>query len=221
MSVFPAQKIVFDLDGTLIDSAPDLHAATNHVLKHIGRETISLDQVRHMVGYGALTLIKLGLEATGDGNEYTPEELRPEFLDYYGRNITAHTHLFDGALDMLQHFRQAGMELAICTNKPFQLTEPILANLGIRELFSAVSGGDSFHFKKPDPRHILETAGQMPGEGPIVMVGDSRPDIEAAKAANVPAIAVSFGYSQTPVHELGPDRVIDHLSELTSLIKHA
>ncbi|SDD60292.1 phosphoglycolate phosphatase [Kordiimonas lacus] len=221
MSLFPAQKIVFDLDGTLIDSAPDLHAATNHVLEHIGRKTVTLDQVRHMVGYGALTLIKLGLEATGDGDEYTPEELRPVFLDYYGKNSTAHTRLFDGALDMLQHFRAAGVDLAICTNKPFLLTEPILANLGLRDLFSAVSGGDSFDFKKPDPRHILETASQMPGEGPIVMVGDSRPDIEAARAAGVPAIAVSFGYSQTPVHELAPDRVIDSLAELKTLITPA
>jgi len=221
MSLFPARKIIFDLDGTLIDSAPDLHAATNHTLRHIGRDTVTLDQVRHMVGYGALRLIQLGLEATGDGNEYTPEELRPIFLDYYSNNITAHTRLFEGALDMLRHFRDTGIDLGICTNKPIKLTEPILDNLGISDLFGAVTGGDSFDFKKPDPRHILETASKMPGEGPIVMVGDSRPDIEAAKAAGVPAIAVSFGYSQSPVKDLQPDRIIDSLTELPALIKRA
>lgn len=221
MSRFQANKIIFDLDGTLIDSAPDLHAATNHVLKSIGRDTVSLDQVRHMVGYGALRLIELGLEATGGTEGYTAEDLRPTFLEYYGDNITAHTRLFDGALDMMNHFKNEGIELGLCTNKPIALTEPILANLGIRGLFSAVSGGDSFEFKKPDPRHIFETGKKMTGEGPVVMVGDSRPDIEAAKAANIPAIAVSFGYSQTPIQDLGPDVVINHLSELKTLIRRA
>lgn len=221
MSQFLANKIIFDLDGTLIDSAPDLHAATNHVLKSIGRDTVSLDQVRHMVGYGALRLIELGLEATGDPEEYSAEDLRPTFLQYYGDNITTHTTLFDGALDMMTHFKNEGIELGLCTNKPIALTEPILNNLGIRELFSAVSGGDSFDFKKPDPRHIFETARKMTGEGPALMVGDSRPDIEAAKAANMPAIAVSFGYSQMPIQDLSPDVIIDHLSDLKGLIKRA
>lgn len=221
MSQFPVQKIIFDLDGTLVDSAPDLHAATNHVLESIGRDTVTLDQVRHMVGYGALKLIELGLEATGGLADHTPEALRPTFLDYYGQNITNHTLPFEGAVDLLDHLTTSGFQLGLCTNKPIALTHPILENLGLDRFFGAITGGDSFSFKKPDPRHILETAAMLPGEGPILMVGDSLPDIKGAKAAGAHAIAVTFGYSQQPVRSLGADAVIDQLAEISHLIRPA
>lgn len=219
--MFPisVRKIIFDLDGTLVDSAPDLHAATNHVLTSIGRASVALDQVRHMVGYGALRLIELGLEATGGQEGYKAEDLRPLFLEYYGQHVTDHTVPFDGVFDTLREFQDAGIKMAVCTNKPAVLAEPVLRNVGLEPFFGAFTGGDSFSFKKPDPRHILETAAMLPGEGPVLMVGDSRPDIEGAKAAKLASIAVSFGYSQTPVEELGADQVIDNFSELAALIK--
>lgn len=221
MCAFPVNKILFDLDGTLVDSAPDLHAATNHVLQSIGRETVSLEQVRHMVGYGALKLIELGLEATGGMAEYTAEGLRPAFLDYYKSNVTNHTVPFDGALEVLESLKKSGFQLGLCTNKPAELTHPILENLGLSQYFGAVTGGDTFEFRKPDPRHILETAARLPGGGPILMVGDSLPDIAAARAAKAFSAVVTFGYSQTPVAELGADKVISSLRNLPALVTRA
>ncbi|NVJ98120.1 MAG: phosphoglycolate phosphatase [Alphaproteobacteria bacterium] len=221
MTQFAVQKIIFDLDGTLVDSAPDLHAATNHVLTQIGRDTVSLDQVRHMVGYGALKLIELGLEATGGMEDHTAEGLRPLFLDFYGQNITTHTRPFEGALDLLSHLKNEGYALAVCTNKPTVLTSPILQNLGMTPFFGAVTSGDTFPFRKPDPRHIIETANLLPGDGPILMVGDSRPDIDGAKAACAHSIAVSFGYSQYPAADLGADTVVDHLADIANLVSRA
>lgn len=221
MSKIVAAKIIFDLDGTLIDSAPDLHAATNHVLSFIGRDHVTLNQVRSFVGHGALMLIEKGLKATGGMEGHSPLALRTVFLDYYRKNLTAHTRPFDGARDILEHFRAAGVGMGICTNKPSALVAPILEGLGLDHYFSAITGGDTFDFKKPDPRHILETASRIPGGGAILMVGDSAPDIDAARAAEIPSVAVTFGYSQTPAHELGADRVIEALPDLLDFVAAA
>jgi len=218
MSKIVAAKVIFDLDGTLIDSAPDLHAATNHVLSSIGRDQVTLDQVRSFVGHGALMLIEKGLKATGGMENYSPLALRPAFLDFYGSNLTTHTRPFDGARDVLEHFQSVGVGMGICTNKPSALVRPILEGLGLDHYFSAITGGDTFDFKKPDPRHLLETAERIPGDGPILMVGDSAPDVDAARAAGVPSVAVTFGYSQTPAHELGADRVIETLTDLLDFV---
>lgn len=220
MSIFNVQKIIFDLDGTLIESAPDLHAATNHVLAHVDRPPITLDQVRHMVGFGALRLIELGLEATGGQENHTPSELLPVFLEYYRAHIADDTHVFEGGLEMLDALRSAGFSLAICTNKPMALTSPLLKALRIDHYFDAITGGDSFAFKKPDPQHLLETAIRMRGNGAFLMVGDSINDIAAAQAAKAPSIAVDFGYTDIPPHELGADRVISSLGELPQLVSY-
>ena len=218
MTQFSVSKIIFDLDGTLVDSAPDLHGATNHVLTSIGRSPVSLDQVRHMVGFGAKRLIELGLEATGGAGEHDAAALLPVFLTYYRAHIADGSRLFDGCHDMLADLQSAGFGLAICTNKPMVLTTPLLETLGIDHFFGAVTGGDSFAFKKPDGRHVFETAALLEGDSRALMVGDSINDIAAAKNAGLPSVAVSFGYTDIAPADLGADCVIDALSALPGLV---
>ncbi|WP_262691509.1 phosphoglycolate phosphatase [Kordiimonas aestuarii] len=221
MTRFSVDKIIFDLDGTLVDSAADLHAATNHVLAHVGRKTVTLEQVRHMVGHGAKRLIELGLEATGGRDTHQAADLLPVFLKYYGDHIADGTRVFDGGLIMLNALKDKGFSLAICTNKPLALTRPLLQSLDIARYFDAVTGGDSFDFKKPDPRHLLETARLLPGDGPFLMVGDSINDIAAARDAAAPSVAVDFGYTDIAPHDLGADHLISHLSALPALVRRA
>ncbi len=221
MDQIHATRVIFDLDGTLIDSAPDLHAATNHVLKTIGRPAVTLEQVRSFVGHGALMLIEKALLATGGMNGYSPADLRPTFLEFYGDNLTRYTQPFPGAERVLSTLQSDGICLGLCTNKPAALVGPILEEIGFQAYFGAITGGDTFTFKKPDPRHLTETAKLLSGNGPVLMVGDSAPDINAAKAAGFPCVAVTFGYSQTPVGELGADRTISALPELLDFVNTA
>ncbi len=218
MARFAVGKILFDLDGTIIDSAHDLHAATNHVLAHVGRKGVTLEQVRHMVGFGAKRLIELGLEATGGREAHQADELLPVFLSYYRAHIADGTVVFPHGVEMLKKLKIKGFSLAICTNKPLGLTRPLLQALDIAQYFDAVTGGDSFEFKKPDPRHLIETAAFLPGNSPFLMVGDSINDIAAARAAGAPSVAVDFGYTDIPPAELGADVLISSLAELPSLV---
>lgn len=219
MTQIVATKVIFDLDGTLIDSAPDLHAATNYVLKTIDRPTVTLEQVRSFVGHGALLQIEKALIATGGMGGYSPIDLRPRFLEYYGNNLTRHTRLFPGAIEVLDALQTADISLGLCTNKSEALVRPILEATGIDTYFRAITGGDTFPFKKPDPRHLIETANRLPGDGAALMIGDSAPDIHAAKAAGFPSVAVTYGYSHTPVEDLGADKVINALPDLLGFVK--
>jgi phosphoglycolate phosphatase len=218
MARFTVKKILFDLDGTLVDSAFDLHAATNHVLTHVGRESVTLEQVRHMIGHGAKRLIELGLEATGGRESHEATALLPVFLSYYRDHIADGTTVFPGGIQMLKDLKSQGFSLAVCTNKPVALTRPLLQHLDIAQYFDAVTGGDSFEFKKPDPRHLLETATLLPGDGAFLMVGDSINDIAAARSAGAPSVVVDFGYTDIAPAELGADHLISSLSELPSLV---
>lgn len=214
MQQFEAAKVIFDLDGTLVDTAPDLLAATNYVLSELGRPKVSLAQVRHMVGHGAMRLIELGLEATGGAGEDDLEALKDVFIDYYKRHICVSSIMFPEAEQVLHQLKSKGFEMAICTNKPIALAKELLAALNIKHLFGAVVGGDSFPYKKPDPRHILSAAALLPGDGAFVMVGDSKPDIDAARSAAVPSFLVTFGYSAHPHNELGADIILSEMSAL-------
>jgi len=220
MTVFSTQKVIFDLDGTLVDTAADLHAATNHVLQSLGRDSVSLAQVRHMTGYGAVKLIELGLEATGGTADLDMESLRQRFLRYYRANICEHSCVFPKGETMLEALINKGFQLAVCTNKPIEMAQALLQSLNIDHYFGAITGGDSFSFKKPDPRHILETVSQLKGQGSAVMVGDASPDILGAKAAHMPAIAVDFGYADVPLVELAPDHIISCFSALPHLLEY-
>jgi phosphoglycolate phosphatase len=215
---FNVQKILFDLDGTLVDSAPDLHAATNQVMRNVGRPLLKQEEVRHMVGQGAKKLIELGLTATGGIEDHNIDDLLTVFLDYYRANIANGTYFYDGAPELLDTLKSNGFSVAICTNKPITLAKLLIKELGADSLFDAITGGDSFEFRKPDPRHVIETANMLKGNGKSLMIGDTFNDIDAAKAANIPSIAVSFGYSSTPAHELGADMAVDRLQDIIDVL---
>ena len=220
MTVFRVKKILFDLDGTLVNTAADLHAATNHVLKSIGRTEITLCQVQNLTGYGAVRLIEKGLEITGGTKRLDLEVLRQEFLRYYAENICVHSQPYPGCLDMLQNLAAQNFQMAVCTNKPIFMAMALLECLGLHTYFGAVIGGDSFPFKKPDGRHLEKTSALLPGNGATIMIGDSEPDVLGAKSAELPIIAVDFGYSPTPIAEHNPDHIISSLSEIPSLLAY-
>ncbi len=209
-------RILFDLDGTLLDTAPDLHQALNHCLKTAGRSEVSLQSVKHMVGQGARNLLIRGLNATGGMvSEAELDTLFDLFLVYYGDNISNYSVPYPGVMPALETLKSKGCELAICTNKPYGLARQLATDFGLDPYISVITGGDSFEVRKPDPQHLLRTLQQMSGPPyPAVMVGDSHNDIDAAKAANIPNIVVSFGYTETPAKDLGADALIDHFDEL-------
>ena len=217
MTDFPFDVVAFDLDGTLADTAPDLAASLNHALGMLGRATIPPESVRHLVGHGAKALLRKGLAVTGEASEELVEQGFPIFLDHYGANICNGTKPYpelDSALDGL---RARGAAIAICTNKPERLTHLLLEALGWTDRFDAVVGGDTLPVKKPDPAPLHEALARA-GGGRAAFVGDSIVDAEAARAARLPFVAVSFGFSDRPVEALGADAVIDSYAELVQAL---
>lgn len=213
MAHFPFDIVVFDLDGTLADTGPDLAAALNHALAHLGRPTVPLDSVRYLVGHGAKALLRKGLATSGDAGEALVEAGFPVFLDHYARHICDGSTLYpgiDGALDAL---KALGVKLALCTNKQERLTDLLIDAIGLSGRFDAVVGGDTLPLRKPDPAPLLEAVVRA-GGGRAVFVGDSITDADTARAAGVPFVAVSFGFSDRPADQLGADAVIDSYAEL-------
>ena len=208
--------LVLDLDGTLVDTAHDLIGTLNAILHSERMAPVSFDASIAMVGHGARAMLESAFAA--HGRRITParlDQLIQAFLVHYGQHMAEHSKPFPGAEAMLDRFAAAGWRLAICTNKHEAPARRLLQLLGIAERFASITGQDTFVFRKPDPRHLTETIRLAGGNGTsAVMVGDSRIDIETAKAANVPVVAVEFGYSPLPVAELGADRVIAHFDQL-------
>ena len=216
LSVMPFDTIVFDLDGTLVDSAPDLAEALNRVLDENGLPTVAPDAVRHMVGEGAARMIARGFAAAGRAvGDEPPDRLRQRFLAHYADCLADSTRPFPGAVAALETLAAAGRRLAVCTNKSEATSRALLDRLDLSRFFSAVVGGDSLAAHKPDPRHLVAAilrAGGAPERA--VMVGDSIVDVEAARAAAVPVVAVSFGYTRIPPDQLGADALIENFDEL-------
>jgi phosphoglycolate phosphatase len=210
------KAILFDLDGTLVDTAPDLAAATDHALMRAGRPAIGLESVRSMVGDGARALIEKGFRASGGmPGPDAFEAAFNDFMVYYSRHIAATSRPFPGVATCLAALAEQGYALAVCTNKPEALSRSLLDQLGLSGFFGAVVGGDSLLVRKPDPGHIRGTLNKLgPEFGWAAMVGDSANDVNAAKAAGLPCVVVSFGYTQIAPKDLGGDRLIDHFSDL-------
>lgn len=208
--------IVFDLDGTLVDSAHDLVATLNVVLGREGHEPLPMEQARTMIGQGARALLERGLAATGTSvDPVRLEALYEGFLAHYAENIAVETRAFPGVVETIDRLAEEGWLIACCTNKLEWLSRRLLDQLGLASRFAAIAGGDTFEMKKPDPGHIVATIREAGGDPRLaVMVGDSANDIDAAKAAGIPVVAVDFGYTDTPVTELGPDIVISHFDAL-------
>lgn len=221
MTSAPA-TIVFDLDGTLVDTAPDLAGAMNHVLRHFGRSDVDVEVVRDMVGHGARRMIERGLALTGGGDTAMIDAGMPIFLSHYAANICVGSRAWDGVETALDTLAAQGSVLTICTNKPAGLAEQLVATLGWRGRFAAILGGDSLAVRKPDPAHVLATVARAKGVASrAVFVGDSRVDVAAARAADIPIVVTSFGYSDVPAADLAADAVIDHFSALIPALSRA
>jgi phosphoglycolate phosphatase len=208
--------VAFDLDGTLVDTAPDLIGALNAVLAERGLPPVPLAAARHLVGRGARVLIERGFADAGLSlsAEETPA-LTARFLEIYRDRIADESRPFESVEPALDRLAQAGARLCVCTNKPTELSVLLLERLGLASRFSGVVGADSVPARKPDPGHFL-AAVQAAGGDPAraVMVGDSPPDVAAARGAGAPVIVVPFGYTETPAAALGADRLIETFDAL-------
>ncbi|WP_160299109.1 phosphoglycolate phosphatase [Sphingomonas sp. SRS2] len=210
---FPFDVVAFDLDGTLADTAPDLTAALNHALGALGRPPVPAEDVRHMVGHGARALLQKGLAATGEMTEGLVEQGFPIFIDYYLAHIADGTTIFPGLNAALDQLAARGVKLAVCTNKAEGLARRCIEELGWADRFDALIGGDTLPVRKPDPAPLFEAIARC-GGGRAAYVGDSITDTDTGRNANIPTIAVSFGFSDRPVEQLDATALIDHFNDL-------
>ncbi len=215
-----ALTVVFDLDGTLVDSAPDLASASNRMLAKLGLAPIGLEKMRTMVSYGARVMIERGLASHGvKKTDAEVDVLLAAFLVDYGKNIAVETRPFPGAVEALQRLTKSGHRLAVCTNKREQLARKLLGALKLDGFFHAVTGRDTLPVHKPDPGHLIGTVILADGDlGRAVMIGDSDVDIVTAQSAGIPAVGVTFGYSAKPIASFKPTAVIDSFDALDGVL---
>jgi phosphoglycolate phosphatase len=213
----PKPIIVFDLDGTLIDTAPDLLDSLNHGLAAAGIPAVASEGFNAFVSLGGLVMIEKAFAAQ---NKTLTDEVKQEFfqrfLAHYSAGIPGKSVPYSGVLAALDRFEAAGFIFAICTNKHFSTANSLIGALGLKPRFAAITGQDTFAFRKPDPRHLTETIALAGGDpSRAVMIGDSRTDIDTAKAAGIPVVAVDFGYTDRHVREFEPSAIISHYDSLT------
>ena len=214
------RTLVFDLDGTLVDTSADLCESLNHVLRRYARPEVDPDTVRHLVGHGARALIQRGLALAGEDDPALVEDAVPHFLRYYADHIADGSRPYAGVEAALDELTRAGVVTAVCTNKPEALARRLIGALGWDTRFAAILGGDSLPVKKPDAAHVLGTIDAVGGDrAATVFIGDSSVDVAAARAARVPVIVVSFGFADKPPADLGADAVIDHYDALLPLLR--
>ena len=214
------RAVIFDLDGTLVDTAPDLMAATNHVLSLLRRRPITMPEVRTFVGRGARVLIERGVAATGDAiDEASLTYYHAEFLRHYEGHTADRSKIFPGAVALLRRLADSGIKAGVCTNKPEGLSRQLLDALDLSRFIGAVIGPDTIGIAKPHAAPYLEAVRRL-GVAPqqSIMVGDSEVDILTARAAGVPVIAVTFGYTAKPVSEYGPDYLVSHFDEIWDIL---
>jgi phosphoglycolate phosphatase len=214
--------VVFDLDGTMIDTAPDLITSLNHTIAVADLAPVDFNDLTHLVGQGARVMIRRAFDLRGKPlDDGAVEPLLARFLDHYKAEMPGHSRVYDGLLESFARLESSGMRLAMCTNKLGELAYPLIEKLGLAGRFVAMTAGDTFAVRKPDARHLLGTIEQAGGDpARAVMIGDSVNDILAAKNAGVASIAVTFGYSDVPVDTLDPTAVIAHFDELTVDLVH-
>jgi phosphoglycolate phosphatase len=218
-SPLPSPALIFDLDGTLADTAPDLLGATNAVLAARGRPALDLTSLRHMVGFGARALIFQAMEASGA--PVADEEMPPLveiFLDHYRHHIADGTRLFPGVPETLAALKADGARLGILTNKPQELTDLLLPRFALQTDFAAIYGAGKKPYTKPDPRIFHDVVDDC-GGGTAVMIGDSITDLNTARAAGAPCILMSYGFTPVPAKDLGADIVLDDFRELPGALR--
>lgn len=214
-----SRLIIFDLDGTLVDSAPDLIGSLNATLALEGLAPVPVEKARDLVGAGVKALLERGLALAGRTvSDARFQELFDAFFAHYAEHIAVETRPYPGLIDALSALKAEGWRFAICTNKLEALSVKLVAELELTDWFAANCGGDTFDFRKPDGRHLTETARMAGGAQTIIMVGDSAADVNAARNAGIPVIGVPFGYTPVPMAELKPDVLISHFDELKAAV---
>jgi phosphoglycolate phosphatase len=218
--MIPAPTIAFDLDGTLVDTAPDLISALNFILDREGLPPVPLASARNMIGAGARRLLERGLEAEGRTTSIGDiTRLTADFIDYYAAHIADASRPFEGLENALDDLSARGYRLAVCTNKLEWLSKRLLDELGLSARFAAICGADTFGVSKPDPAILRQTIARAGGElASAIMVGDAGTDVGVARRAGVPIIGVTFGYTDVPIAELKPDRLINHMNDLPAVV---
>lgn len=210
--------LIFDLDGTLVDSAPDLRAALNQMLRERGGSPLPLAQVKHMIGDGVPALVARALTASGIGPAAAVGAL-PRFLEIYEGDATALTRPYPAVPATLAALRRRGYHTAICTNKPQRATIAVLEGLGLLPLFDGIAGGDRFPVRKPDPGHLLGLIGELGARvDRAAMIGDSENDAAAARGAGLPVLLMRYGYARTALESLAADALLEHFAELPSAL---
>ncbi|MGH6870104.1 MAG: HAD-IA family hydrolase [Rhizomicrobium sp.] len=209
--------LVFDLDGTLVDTAPDLLGALNAVLAAEGRRAVDIADLRHLVGHGARAMLNEAMARTGA--PAAPDRLPAlidAFITYYRAHLADESRPFPGVVETLIRLREGGARLGVLTNKPQELTGPLLEELNLARFFGAIHGAGRYRYVKPDPRVFHHVVDEL-GGGPALMIGDSRTDVATARAAGAKVILLSYGYTPEPAHALGGDAVTDDFREVPAL----
>ena len=217
--------ILFDLDGTLVDTAPDLMNAHNYVMKKFGYETKSTEDIRQLVGKGAKSLIGRSVwgqakkEFSKIKDEKITKQMVNEFVDYYGKNIDKESTLIDGVKDFLKWCKKEKISMAVCTNKQEYLSNDLLKKIGIYDFFEYVAGSDTFDYCKPDPRHLTSVVEILDGDlNKTIMIGDSETDANAAKAAEIPVILLKNGYTEKNTTEIYHNHLIEDFIGIEKII---
>lgn len=221
MTDFPFQIMGFDLDGTLFDTSFELTASVNHALATVDRPPVEVAAVRGFIGEGARAMLAMALSATGGGGDAMVDTLYPVLIDHYAAHLGTYCPPFPGLLDALDALAARGVACAVVTNKMERLAVGLIEALGMTDRFACIIGGDTTPHRKPAREMVdamIVRCGGVVGQTPAVLIGDSRFDVGAAKAAGIASVAVSFGFLRGPVAELGADASIDHYDELVPLL---
>ena len=217
--------VLFDLDGTLINTAPDLMNAHNHVMQKFGYKTKSTDEIRNLVGKGAASMIGKSLynqakkELKGIEDKKIKSKMVDEFIDYYGKNIAVESKLLPGVLEFLKWCKTNNISMAVCTNKTEHLAVDLLKKINVYDYFEYVAGYNTFDYCKPDPRHLTNVIEIIQGElKKSIMIGDSETDSESAKAAGLPFILVEDGYTDKTINEIYHNHLIKDFNGIEQII---
>ena len=217
--------VLFDLDGTLVDTAPDLMRAHNHVMQKFGYPTKSTEEIRNLVGKGAGAMIGRSIwgqakkEFGKVNDEKVKKEMVTEFVDFYGKNIINESTLINGVKEFLNWCKNQNISMAVCTNKQEHLSNDLLKKIGIYDYFEYVAGSDTFDYCKPDPRHLTSVVEILSGDiNKTIMIGDSETDANAAKAANIPIILLEDGYTEKNKDEIYHNHLVKDFVGIENIV---
>ena len=214
------QSYVFDLDGTLVDTAPDLNFAINTLLTREGRREVALEEMKFLIGNGVGKLVERAFARTGASVD--PERLKALIGDYvalYQAHQAERSRLYPGVVETLEKLEADDARLAVLTNKPHESATKLIAQFGLERFFPVVFGGGKRDWLKPDARLFFEVVAELGGEGPAVMIGDSLPDVETGRNAGVPVVLVTYGYCAVPPETLGADALVDRFADIPAAVE--